>query len=171
VFWYSGKYYNPSNSGEILASQLIYNSHFDLLAEIDISETSHLITFYNQKLPIGSQVLSLNWTENSYTRPTLEFALEPNTYFHANKKWEIFTTPFSYDEIINSLNQKNSISCNLKENNWIVVNWYLDNNKIVFLTLHSHPNQNLNIWSKSEYEVLSQKVPKQNSEILGKLEF
>ena len=163
MFWYSGKYnHSFVDSTQSLAAQMVYNSHFDLLAEITINPTGHNIIFYSGKNPVGCQILNQNWSEKSLVKPDIKFDLDKDLYFNAEKKWEIFATEYDQKEVYDSAVQKNSLFYEVKEDRWIIVNWFLNQNKIYFLTLHSNPKENLNLWTKSEYEVLSVRIPTSN---------
>jgi hypothetical protein len=160
VFWYSGKYiHSIVNTKKALAAQLVYNSHFDLLAEVTISSNGHNIVFYSGKNPVGCQILSNTWDFNTLINPDLTFSLEKNLYFDAQGKWEIFATEYDKQEINESVAQKNSLFYEIEKGKWIVINWFLTQNKAYFLSLHSNPKENINLWTKSEYEVLSIKLP------------
>ncbi len=164
MFWYTGKYFDASKFSEVYAAQMVFNTHFNLLAKVAIIGASHFISFFSHDKPIGCEVMTHFWPETISLKPNLFFTPDKEIYFK-DANWEIFASPLNQREIQGALSQKNSLSHKFKDNNLTVVNWILEENKIIFVTLHTDTKQNLSIWSRSEYGVLSSMAKKTSNKI------
>jgi hypothetical protein len=163
VFWYSGDYLKIENFTSVFATQMVFNARFDWLAKVAIVDNCHFVTFYNNNLPVATEILTTFWPKNMTFQPNLGFSPKENIY-HKGAHWEIFTSPYNQKEVHSILSQERTISHQF-ENNWTVVHWFMENNKIIFMSLHTDEKTGLNLWSRSEYLILNQEQKAVNENV------
>jgi hypothetical protein len=143
-----------SQTFSVLAAQTVFNSRFQMLAKVELGHEMYAISFYEGDTPLGYQLLSTTWPL-THTLPTANFQLSPNIYL-SDTGWEIFASDFNRDEIQGALSQKYSLTKQFGQDRWIIINWFLNQEKLTFISLFSYPQEKINLWTRTEYSVLSQ---------------
>ncbi len=154
LYWYNSSYKPLVTWAKVFASKIFQRSEKEAL-KLNIIGYSHHIELENQ----GDGGQKSGFTEvlaseipMSILGDALEFELKPNLNL-SGPNWELWTTKFSVKEIDNFLKVKDCLFYNFDPNQecWTIIRWEFIDKDIKFETLHSYPEQKLNLWSKSNY--------------------
>jgi len=155
MFWYLGKYIDETQFEHVFAAQLVLNTHLNILAKVSLFHSAHIITFYLDGKPFGSEILATHWPQSLTLSQPINFKIQSDLYLQ-EKGWEISTTQYNMQEIGGLLRQKNSLQHQIDKENWSAVAWKVTQDRISFTGLHTVFRNNLSLWTKTSYQILQE---------------